>query len=344
MKINEGYNLAVKKYGKQIVDQIYRAGIPESFIDTACRFYTEDGVPIETLQDDFKKWNRFALSNPSYSNKWNKNLNAFKSYLDFKRELQKAMTPFICPNPIYDDGNLSIGELKTQRDARWFPIQNLAYPDDNYAYCVSKNEGGYKQFQKYKLLGYKMLIIYDKSKPANDEFKRAFVIARDGHLDFWNNYDTPCGTTKKNNDSIWKYIDTLPHEAQIALSRFAESTLSGGEITESKTNKNMKTNVVKINENTIRQIVDESVKKVLKEGILSGGHSDAIRQTYDTVGELLNLWSSVRGGDGKYTDVGDKITHALYNVITTIEQVDRDALDGDEGSEFSPYGLKYFSR
>lgn len=86
------------------------------------------------------------------------------------------------------------------------------------------------------------------------------------------------------------------------------------------------------------------MKTVLKEGILSGGHGDAIRQTYDTVGELLNLWSSVRGGDGKYTEVGDKITQALYNVITTIEQVDRDALEGDEGSEFSPYGLKYFSR
>lgn len=35
---------------------------------------------------------------------------------------------------------------------------------------------------------------------------------------------------------------------------------------ESKTNKNMKKNVVKINENTLRQIVAESVKKVLKEG------------------------------------------------------------------------------
>ena len=34
---------------------------------------------------------------------------------------------------------------------------------------------------------------------------------------------------------------------------------------ESKTNKNMKKNVVKINENTLRQIVAESVKKVLKE-------------------------------------------------------------------------------
>ena len=36
-------------------------------------------------------------------------------------------------------------------------------------------------------------------------------------------------------------------------------------ITESKTNKNMKKNVVKINENTLRKIVAESVKKVLEE-------------------------------------------------------------------------------
>ena len=265
MKINEGYNLAVKKYGKQIADQMYCDGIPKSFIDTACRFYAEDGVPIETLQDDFKKWNRYVLNNPSHTAQGNKNLNVYKSYLDFKKELQKAMNPFICPNPIYDDGNLSIGELKTQRDARWFPIQNLAFPDDNNDYCISKKEGGYQQFQKYRLLGYRMLIIYDKSKSVNDEFKRAFVIARDGHLDFWNNFDKPFGTTKHKDDSIWTYIDSLPHEAQIALSKFAESTLSERNITESKTNKNMKKNVIKLNENTLRQIVAESVKKVLKE-------------------------------------------------------------------------------
>ncbi len=33
--------------------------------------------------------------------------------------------PFICLNPIYNDGNISIGELKTQRDARW--LQDAYY-------------------------------------------------------------------------------------------------------------------------------------------------------------------------------------------------------------------------
>ena len=52
-------------------------------------------------------------------------------------------------------------------------------------------------------------------------------------------------------------------------------------IEESKTKKNMKKNVVKINENTLRQIVSESVKKVLKEGQM-GFSRDA-----DSYGEEL---------------------------------------------------------
>ena len=289
MILNEGYNSAVKKYGQQIADHMYRAGIPKTFVDTACRFYVEDGVPIEQLQDDWKKWNRYVLNNPSYKSQYNKNLNCFKTYLDFKRELERVMKPFICPNPIYDDGNLSIGECRTQRDARWFPMQNLAYPDDNNDFCVSKNSGGFQQFQKYKQLGYKMLIIYDKGRSANDEYKRMFVIARNGHLDFWNHFDRPCGTTKHKDDPIWNYIDSLPHDAQIALSRFAESTLQNNE---SKINKNMK-NTIKLNESTLRKVVAESVKKVLKESSEEWGFKeetiDAIREAYNALNGLHGL-------------------------------------------------------
>lgn len=60
-----------------------------------------------------------------------------------------------------------------------------------------------------------------------------------------------------------KYVDPLA-----SLKRAAKpKTLSSKQeiAKESKTNKNMKKNVVKINENTLRQIVAENVKKVLRE-------------------------------------------------------------------------------
>ena len=328
MKISEGYNVAVKKYGQEIADRMKDVGMPKAFIDTACRFYVEDGVPIETLQDDFKKWNRYVLNNPSFTAKGNNNLNVFKTYLDFKRELQKAMMPFICPNPIYNDGNISIGELKTQRDARWFPIQNFAFPDENNDYCVSKKVGGYNQFQKYHQDGYKMLIIYDKSKSSNDEFKRVLVMAKNGELRFWNNFDIPCGTTKRLNDPIWAYIDTLPHKAQIALSEFAESTLETNDMINNKTNKNEtknmnRKNTIRLTESELKKVITESVKKILKEN----------NESFDFRKELLRITQiylrDLKGYAEGYRDVIDddmELNDAIYQAIGSVCDL-RDTLE-----------------
>ena len=69
---------------------------------------------------------------------------------------------------------------------------------------------------------------------------------------------------------------------------YGDDAVSESKNNESKTNKNMKKNVVKLNENTIRKIVAESVKKVLKEyedrsfnsGEFYGEALDAAVQTY----------------------------------------------------------------
>lgn len=99
----------------------------------------------------------------------------------------------------------------------------------------------------------------------------------------------------------------------------------------------MKKNVVKINENTLRQIVAKSVKKVLKEGTYAT-HYEPIRRTYKTVADLYNMWGNVRNDAGMYTDEAQRIMSALYNVLQTIERIDSDSLD--DGEEGSPYDLE----
>ena len=39
MKIIEGYNGAVKEYGKQVADKMIQNGIPKNFLLAACRFH-----------------------------------------------------------------------------------------------------------------------------------------------------------------------------------------------------------------------------------------------------------------------------------------------------------------
>lgn len=114
------------------------------------------------------------------------------------------------------------------------------------------------KFLAYKNQGYRILLIYDKSRNASDPYKRMGVLVKDGVLSFWDNYDKPCGTTKYTNDPIWRYIDSLPNDAQLALSEFAE-----GKITESKNYKNIKTKKT-ITESQLRDIVAESVIRVLE--------------------------------------------------------------------------------
>lgn len=106
-------------------------------------------------------------------------------------------------------------------------------------------------------------MINDKSKAlSNDNTKYVFALVKNGVVDLWNANNLPIGSTEKPyGNEAWQYIDNLPDNAQEALLTFAEQTKPR----ESKTNKNMKKNVVKLNENTLRQIVAESIKKVLKE-------------------------------------------------------------------------------
>ena len=63
-------------------------------------------------------------------------------------------------------------------------------------------------------------------------------------------------------------------------------------IKESKTNKNMKKNVVKINKNTLKQIVAESVKKVLKEGDSFNFYKDKEDKSGELTKKILFLRSN----------------------------------------------------
>ena len=56
MKIFENYNTAKQKYGEELANNILSNGIPNEYVYTACRFYTEDKIPIDVLQQKFRQW------------------------------------------------------------------------------------------------------------------------------------------------------------------------------------------------------------------------------------------------------------------------------------------------
>jgi hypothetical protein len=100
-------------------------------------------------------------------------------------------------------------------------------------------------------------------------------------------------TTNKFNEPTGKgerfdRISVSPDYMNIETTTDGRAIPAGGHgmdysIEESKTNKNMKKNVIKLNENTIRKMVAESVKKVLKEN-----KSIEYEQLYDKIQDVTN--------------------------------------------------------
>ena len=252
MKICENYNSAVGKYGEPIVRQMLSAGIPDKYLLSACRFHCSlPKKSINILKVQFRQWMTYVV--PFVRGVDVNNL----TYEQFDELIRKEQQKHICPNPIYDDGNITIGEFKHKKDAALCPLKPLY--DNDYGFCVCSEMG----FIKYSKQGYRILVILDKSKAlSNDNTKYMFALVKDGVIYLWNANNLPVGSTEKPfGNEAWQYIDNLPDKVQEVLLTFARQT----KLTESKPNKNMKKNVVKINENTLRQIVAESVKIVLNE-------------------------------------------------------------------------------
>lgn len=90
-------------------------------------------------------------------------------------------------------------------------------------------------------------------------------------------YDSDGKISGYNDSSRYRLVDKVKYYPK------------NSEIRESKTKKNTKRNVVKINENTIRQIVAESVKRALKEYKTNNNPDD---NSYAESWFLYDRWSS----------------------------------------------------
>lgn len=121
-------------------------------------------------------------------------------------------------------------------------------------------------------MGY--LFDFDMSEGPNEEYA-SYLLNEYGV----NSYTYYGGLTESS------YCMCLWDETPIVSQRI----LNNNEIQESK---NMKKNVIKLNENTLRKIITESMKKVLKEE-LSGGVIDekleAMEQILNSIIDTLNL-------------------------------------------------------
>lgn len=155
------------------------------------------------------------------------------------------------PNEIVqsNDKTVSLGLFKTFEEAMKFEGEN--------SWCTGVNQS---RFDENTANGTLLYIIRNLRLSKGSECR--FVVAQvfnNGEKIYWTSKDNKLSEKHDGSrPSIVEYENSIKE-----ILPYIKPT--NNNLTESKTNKNMKKNIVKINENTLRQIVAESVKKVLNE-------------------------------------------------------------------------------
>lgn len=131
MKLLENYNSAKQKYGEKLVRAMVNNGIPDKYLLSSCRFYTEDNVPIPRLKQLFRQWLTYVV-------KVNNAIDVNRlSFINFVETIQQFKLEYQIPNIVYKDSKVCVGKILSARDVSKLPISNT--------WCI-KQPG---MFQKY---------------------------------------------------------------------------------------------------------------------------------------------------------------------------------------------------
>lgn len=209
MIIFENYNNAKMKYGEPLVNMMKKQGVSDEYLDVACYLYINENISINQILDVIYDWKMYIDNDMRKI-----------QYLTFNEMIHiifKAKQEALHPNQIYNDGKVFIGELKTSKDIKRFPIKNK--------WCISKDNN---YFNKYKRQGDRLYLI--------DNFDESYylrfiimIIHKNGDLDFWD-FDNQLIQKKylpdlyhKLSENSLRFIDKLSKTIKYCNEEFNES-------------------------------------------------------------------------------------------------------------------------
>ena len=157
------------------------------------------------------------------------------------------------PNPIFNNGTVSIGEFKTIEDAMNFPMQEI--------WCINRTQDN--KFNSYVSQGCRLLIICDWGKSIQDSQK--FVVAlisKSGKITYWDLNDLPINTRQ--------YENSIDNDVLTAIYAVADELYRNNN--QLNCNLNMNKKQIRLTESDLKQIVKESVGKILNEAMFNGDY------------------------------------------------------------------------
>ena len=220
-----------KRYVKKMCDLFYKDKIPQNEITKIFRGYQENAEWFDEMGVDFNKLTWEQL-----------NELVLKQTGEYDNVSQ-------LPNQFYvsDDGLITIGYFNTFEEAMNFEPQN--------GWCTSVNQG---RFEEHHDINHEMLYIIRNNKLSKGSNCR-FVVAQvnlDGSIVYWD---------QKNNNlnDGGGHISSSEYETSLGDAKNKLQPMKSNN--QLNCNLNMNKKLIRLTESDLHRIVNESVKRIVKE-------------------------------------------------------------------------------
>lgn len=162
--IFENYNNAKQKYDTEIFQKVISANVPDKYIDSACRFLTQNpDLSVEHLVSIIKKWDKYVYQTE------HRDINKVLDYDSLFRIVRASIQKYQIPNQIYNDGTVIIGLLDNIKTVKNLDVKNR--------WCLKQEH----KFPKYQYI-YNLYII----DIINNQKNNYFVLCIDKRVKFGN--------------------------------------------------------------------------------------------------------------------------------------------------------------
>jgi hypothetical protein len=159
--------------------------------------------------------------------------------------MEISQKDLFCPNKIFDNENVSIGEFKTKEETDRFPLHGI--------WCINREEDN--KFQAYQSQRTRMFVVCSWKRSDQDSLKFVLVLIHsNGKIHYWDMNDLPLYPENKTK----RYLSTIGQEAMNALNKIASTNKQN-----INCNKNMNKNKIRLTESQLHRVIKKSVNRLL---------------------------------------------------------------------------------
>ena len=227
--------------GKEVISNLSKVGIPDTHFEWAVKCIVNEDTPNYILKYTYEMWKKHVIPYFADSNTIPLDIRDI-THEKATKTIDKALNYYTNFNEVFNDGKTSIIAIKTFRHA------NLLPKELRDKWCICNMDNRFYEF--FPQSGAYLLI---KTPSLCNPYKYVIAVINGGSIEYWDENNQRMSYISPEEEArLAKYEQMLSDDAIYKINAFNLNE-----------NKELKSNRIRITEKELKQIVSESIIKML---------------------------------------------------------------------------------